>query len=933
MRCCHILLLTFAVVLSAPASAAPRTAPGTAPGAAPLPAQRAKPKPAPQQALAAPFAAPPFRLDRAVQPRAYTLDLTLDPALPNYQGQVAVDLQLLQPQARLVLHAKGLRIGHALAEAGAQRWPLRVQVIDEERIGLLPMGPGGGTARAAAPGGRAARSGAAGAPARLPADLPAGPVRVTVSFVGPLDSQGVYGLFRQQEAGRWYAMSQFQAVGARQAFPLLDEPGWKVPWTVSLTVPDGLKAFANTDAGPPTPAAPGWQRWQFATTPPLPSYLLALAVGPFDVLDAPAQGGTPLRFITPAGRAEEARWAASVTGRVLAWLEDYAGLPYPYAKLDSLAIPVTTGFGAMEHPGLITYESVALLARPGEDTGAFQRQYLPLAAHELAHQWFGNLVTLAWWDDLWLNESFASWLGDKATAAAMPDWGWHTATQRARARAMRADRLVSARSVQQPVDAPADLGNLWDAITYEKGQTVLAMAEHWLGEARFRASLQRYLQRHAWGHASAPDFWAALGAEDPRLPNALRGFVQQPGIPLLRLALDCSPGQPPQLQVRQSRLLPVGSAGRSGAAPRWQVPVVLRSPAGTQRLLVDGPEATLPLPDAGCPAWLQANAGGAGYYRVALPAPLQAALLASGTLDTAETMALLDDALGLHEAGQTSTAQALALLPLGTGAQAPRELAEAAIALLLHLRPLYEASPTGRAAQAQLWQQAFGARAHALGWQARPGDSDDDRLLRARLLPLVADLGQDSVLQQQAQALTQAWLTQREAVSTDLRAAVLASALQADATGTLLPPVLAALQASRDRPERHDLLRALGQARSPAGAQAVQQLLLDPAQDLRETFWPLVQGQAAQADQQLPLLRFIGQHHAALAARVGADDAAWWPALFNRGCSPELPAALQAAFGPAAPGLLGGTLQLQRAQESVALCTAWRTHHGPPPGG
>lgn len=919
MQCRHLVLV--ALALAAPALAAPK------PPAVARPAAIAKPLVAQRQAVSVAPAPAPFRLDRAVQARAYTLDLTLDPALPQYQGQVAIDLLLQQPQARLVLHAKGLRIGHAVAEAGAQRWPLRVQQIDDDRIGLKLAGAA--EQRARNPAGRGpARPSSTNAPT---AHLPSGPLRLSLSFVGRLDSQGSYGLFRQQEAGRWYAMSQFQAVGARQAFPLLDEPGWKVPWTVSLTVPDGLKAFSNTEAAAPTQAAAGWQRWQFATTPPLPSYLLALAVGPFDVLDAPPHGHTPLRFITPAGRADEARWAAGMTGRLLAWLEDYTGLPYPYAKLDSLALPVAPGFGAMEHPGLVTYESVALLARPGEESAAFQRLHLPLAAHELAHQWFGNLVTLAWWDDLWLNESFASWLGDKATAAVMPHWDGHLATQRARARAMRADRLANARSVQQPVEAPADLGNLWDAITYEKGQTVLAMAEHWLGQDRFRAALQRYLGRHAWGHASAQDFWAALDAEDARLPPALRGFVQQPGIPVLRLALACEPGQTPRLHIRQNRLLPVGSAARGQPGAGWQVPLVLRTPAGTQRLLVAGPEATLPLPDATCPAWLQPNDGGQGYYRVALPPALQAGLLASGTLDTAETMALLDDAIGLHEAGDTSTAQALALLPLGAGPQAPRAVVESATQLLLHLAPLYEGQPEGPAARARTWQQHFGARARALGWLPRPGDSDDTQLLRTRLLPLVADLGQDIPLQQQALALAQDVLAGRTALPPELRAAVLASAVQADHNNTLLTPLLAALRASTDRQLRDDLLRALGQSRTAAGAEAVQHLLLDQRQDLRETLWPLLKGQAEQAERQLPLLQFMAQHHAVLAARMGADEAAWWPQLFQRGCRAELAPALQAAFGAAAPHLLGGTLQLQRVQESVALCSAWRQHHGPAP--
>ena len=420
----------------------------------------------------------------------------------------------------------------------------------------------------------------------------------------------MYNLLRQQEAGRWYAMTQFESTGARLAFPLFDELGWKVPWALTLTVPDNLQAFANMPLAEHSPTKPGWKTLRFETTPPLPVYLLAFAVGPFDVVDAglshplPASNGpgpasapasphsaTPMRFIAPAGRGADAAYAAASTGAIVRRLEAYFNQPHPYAKLDSLAVPVTVGFDAMENAGLITYASTVMLAAPGSVTPRFQRDYTAIAAHELAHPWFGNLVTMAWWDDLWLNESFASWLGDRITAELQPGWGWDSAAVMARRDAMRTDRLQSSRRIAEPVHTDDDLAGVWDSITYQKGQAVLAMFEQWLGPDRFRAGVRRYINRHAWGSATAADFSAALAVDEPSLPDALHSFTHQPGIPRVAVEILCDAG-PPRLRLRQSRLLARGSVGRSGAAPAlWQLPMVIRTPGGSSGLLLATPEA------------------------------------------------------------------------------------------------------------------------------------------------------------------------------------------------------------------------------------------------------------------------------------------------------------------------------------------------------
>ncbi len=319
-------------------------------------------------------AAPPMRLAEAVKPLAYQLALTVDPAQPTHTGEVDIDIELAQPQKALQLHAKGLTIRQAWIEIGAKKYPGKSRPFDAERIEL-----------------------------RFPLPtLPAGRARLGLVFSGKQQDTDEDGLFHRREAGDWYAYTQFESTGARLVFPLFDEPGWKVPFKLTLTVPQDLVAVANTAVHHEEPAAPGFKRVEFLPTPPLPSYLLAFAVGPFDVLDAPPAGALPIRFLAPRGRAGEAAYAAGVTARIVERLEAYFDLPYPYGKLDSVALSVPAGFGAMENAGLVTYGAPLLLAAPADVTPRFQRNYVGLAAHELAHQWFGNLVTMRWWDDLWL---------------------------------------------------------------------------------------------------------------------------------------------------------------------------------------------------------------------------------------------------------------------------------------------------------------------------------------------------------------------------------------------------------------------------------------------------------------------------------------------------------------------------------------------------
>src|SRR6266480_3959903 len=356
---------------------------------------------------------------------------------------------------------------------------------------------------------------------------------------------------------------------------------------------------------------------QFAETKPLPSYLVALAVGPMDIIPVGHDDAknTEIRIITPKGHIPDAKYTAADTPDIVNLLEKYFGIPYPYEKLDDVAIPMA-GY-AMEHPGLVTYGSGIILAKPEEMTLQWKTLSTSVIAHELAHQWFGDLVTTSWWNDIWLNEGFASWMANKIVNQYHPEWKMGLTELNGRQDAMTTDALVSSRRVRQPILSNDDIANAFDSITYNKGSALLNMVESYMGPDRFREGIRRYLRQYAWGNATSAEFLEALGGGNAAIAQAFSTFLDQAGVPLVTAQLKCDAGTP-RLELSQQRFLPRGSQGSAGQT--WDIPVCVKYPTGED----DARECTLmtkkaevmPLGKAkGCPEWTYANAGQAGYYR------------------------------------------------------------------------------------------------------------------------------------------------------------------------------------------------------------------------------------------------------------------------------------------------------------------------------
>ena len=840
---------------------------------------------------------PAFRLGDSATPLEYALSLAIDPRAAEFSGEARIALRINRYTNVLWLNATNLTIESARFEQENRTLPVSVVPGGEDFVGLLARGP----------------------------HFAPGIALVTIRYRARYETVGSQGLFRQEDRGDSYVLSQFEPLYARQAFPCFDEPGWKTPWRLTIDAPADDMVVANTPQlnAAPSPGRRGWTRHEFAPTRPLPSYLVALAVGPFDVVDGGTAGAnkTRLRYIALKGRGAETRWAAEVTPRLLELLEEYFGTPYPFDKLDALAIPQTVSFGAMENVGLITYASQLLLATPREETSDFRRRYAAVAAHEMAHMWFGNLVTLAWWDDVWLNEAFASWMADKVLARYRPEWASGWPVHYGRSRALELDRLASARRIRNPVLDKNDVPNAFDSITYQKGAAVLAMFENWFGPDAFREGVRAYLKRHALGNATAEDFIRELGAASGKGADAVavfRAFIEQPGVPLLDVTLDCA--KEPTLVLRQQRLRPVGSA-----APelRWTTPACFRYSGGTQCADIQNGATRIKLDAPACPAWLLANAGGRSYYVPRYESSVGAKLRSQAAeLSADEMVAATIDARVLGESGLLPLGEALAW---GEAAVAhPYYVARLEGVDLLHgLRDAWLTEQEA-AAKRDIIARRVRPLAGELGWNEAPGDSDDLRELRARLLPYAAETEDDGQLRAQARALAGAWLGNREAVPASMTSAVLDTAARFADAETYAQLEGAALAAS-DLRERHYLLAALAKTRDEKLRGRALGLTLRNDVNGRDADELLYNALADDANRRAGF-DFLRANYDALVAKLPHSSLAWLLAPLGDLCTRPERDLFAGFFKERAKSLYGGPRHYQQSLERIDLCIAARNH-------
>jgi aminopeptidase N len=685
---------------------------------------------APLRAQDAPPPVPQGKLTDAVTPFAYRLDLTVDPAAARFTGHVEIDGSLHAPSRFVYLHGRDLAMHALTATVGGKVYVGAWQQVDPTGVALITF---------AAP-------------------LPAGFVTFRFDYDAGFQD-GPSGLFHVKVGDAWYSWSQFESIDARAAYPGFDQPGYKQPFTVTLRTPTGLTAVSNAPETGVTQEA-GLDVHHFAPTAPLPTYLLAMMVGPFATVSGAVpptpERATPLplRIVSTRPNAGQLNFALTNSQPIIADLERYFGAPFPFPKLDQITTPIMPG--AMENAGADLYQDSLLVLNDQASTGQ-KREFGMVVSHELSHQWFGDLVTPAWWDDIWLNESFANWMGYRIGNEWRPDLGIGAGAVAEAFAAMNTDALLAGRPIHQPIARNAEIDAAFDSITYGKGGQVVAMIAGFMGDDKFRDGVRRHMAAHAHGNATSAQFFGAMAevAGDPRILPAMQSFTDQQGVPLLTFA-----GSDGHYTVTQSRYARLGTTAPD---THWGVPMCLRLGAARQCSLLDTAAMPLTLTGAGSgDGALMPNAGGTGYYRFELPrADWDRLIAVSAQLPGGEGLALADSLRASFMAGRAHASQ-LAELARVMAANPDSHASEAA---LDGLEMLDATGMLDRAAseayrrfvvtlyRPQLAQYGFDARANAY-----PGEDAERSQRRVQIIGKLSGTARDAGVRRQLVEATTAWL-------------------------------------------------------------------------------------------------------------------------------------------------------------------------------
>lgn len=847
---------------------------------------------------------PSGQLPEGVTPVRYTLAMTVDPSQERFSGEVRIQLQTAAPTRQIWLHGNELRVESAeILREGAEPITGAWSQVDDNGLAVL----------------------------RLDAVLAAGESTLVIRYDAPFN-RALRGLYRVDESGDAYAFTQFEAISARLAFPCFDEPRFKTSFEATLTVRAADVAAFNTPEVDRQDAGEGMVRVRFAPTQPLPTYLLAMAVGPLDVVEHAALPATevrphalPFRGLAARGRGAEMAFAMEHTGALVEALERYFGMPYPYEKLDIVAVPDFAA-GAMENAGLITFRDTLLLLAPEAPIGQ-QRAYAYVMAHELAHQWFGNLVTLEWWDDLWLNEAFATWMGFKIQDEVFPEHNGSLRMLSGVHAAMGTDSLVSARQIRQPIETSHDIRNAFDSITYRKGGGTLAMFERYLGADVFRAGVQAYMREHAHGTATYVDLLRALGAAAGRDVEApFSTFLFQPGLPFVQVAVSCE--GTPSVALNQSRYLPVGSSGSTEQT--WRLPVCVRYGVGqevkTACTLMTEAQASLEL--EGCPDWLMPNADGAGYYRFSMAADDLEKLQDRGfsQLTPAEQMAVAD-ALGAAFRNGTVTVPDLLESTSPLAASPIRSVATMPMGIHAFLRDRV-VDEGDRAKVTRASSRLYAPVARRLGWNVRRGEDSETTLLRANVLNHMALFVEDARIRREAVRRAEAYLgmgrrgdgeIHTDAVDPNLVGIVLAVAVQ-ERGEAMFDALLERFGNTSDSLLRGRILAALAHTHDEALAERARALALSDDLRTNEVMRPLYV-QSDMPETREATWAWVVTHFDAL-SRVLETGSGRLISSGNAFCSAEGAAQVEAFFTPRIEQIPGGPRTLATTLERVRLCGA-----------
>lgn len=861
--------------------------------------------------------APQGRLPGWAVPQSYQLAFKVDPAQQDFSGTTTIKVKLTQASDHLWLDGAELKVSKVTITDAAGKAHAGKYVSVDPKAGVVRVDFGS---------------------TLKPQDL-----TVKFEYTAPLNAQ-LQGLYKVTAKGQPYAMTQMEPISARFAFPSFDEPGFKTPFDISVTVPDSEKVVANTQQVKEQAAGKGWKTVTFAQTLPLPTYLVAFAVGPWDIVAGPdispdAYRSKPLKLrgIAAKGEGHRMEHVLGETPSIIHALENYYGFGYPFDKLDLLAAPDFSA-GAMENAGLVTFRDWLLLIDKDSPAKNVQGSF-NVNAHELAHQWTGDTVTTEWWNDIWLNEAFATWMQQKVTMEVHPEYRADLDRVRGAQGAMNSDSLVSARSIRQPITGNGDIMTAFDGITYQKGASVLGMFENYVGEKTFQKGMRAYIQQHKFGNATAIDLVDSIATAADKgdaFKHAFKSFLNQSGVPYVATKLEQKDGKT-VLQLSQSRYLPVGSSG--DAQRIWGVPVCVRyGTAGGSKVaceMLDKATGSMTLADASKPTWVMPNANASGYYRFSLDKSALGSLATQiGKLSDAEQLAYADAVGASFRHGDLDAGDVMmALRPLTSS-----KVREVATAPLGQLNWIYRhvASNDAQRERVAAWTKAaYLPKLEQLGYQRKAGESEDASLLRSTLAGALAF--DYKVPEVRAALLKQGEAALKPKADGQLDLAAADPDLLGDALGvavqehgkSAVDALIAELPKTSDPSLRNGILAGLSQVDDPALTEQVRDFALTKPVKVGEMGMLLMGGRDT-ATQRDAMWNWFTAHYAQILGRTGSFSGGRLPALAGAGgCTPAEGDRLQAFFKDRANDAAGIARGLAQTSESIQLCSALKAKQDP----
>ena len=727
------------------------------------------------------------RLPATVTPDQYDLAFDVNLTAARFEGLETIKVTLAEPSRRIVLNALDIQFHDVTISAGGQAQKATVVLNEATQTAALTVAK----------------------------EIAAGPADIHVSYTGILNDK-LRGFYLSNANGRSYAVTQFESTDARRAFPSFDEPAFKATFSVALTIDQSDTAISNGQLISDTPGPrAGRHTLKFSETPKMSTYLVAMAVGNFRCLDGGAEG-VPIRICATPDKTDLGHIALEAAGRILTFYNGYYTIKYPFKKLDVVAVPDFAA-GAMENTAAIFYREVDLLADSKTASVANVQRIWSVLAHEMAHQWFGDLVTMEWWDDLWLNEGFATWMEKRPLAAMKPEWRMDVEAVLDTQKAMNLDSLASTRAIHTAVETPDEIEGSFDTIAYEKGASVLRMIEGYVGADVFRNGVNAYIGAHAYGNATSADFWNAMTkASGKPIDQILPTFVNQPGVPVVNVKLTCDSAPPSLAATTERFFIDPAMAKVVRSTPTWQLPLCIKTPdRGSSCQVLNSSQASVTVTSPACPPWTFVNAGATGYFRSAY-APQMIGRFASDiatAFTEPERLTIVGDEWAMVRAGRQSVANYLTLAA-GFGHEHSRGVLEEVSSRLLFVRD-YLTSGETRQKYEQFMQSLFGPLYRELGLDASNQDTDDRRELRATVVQTLDLGGNDARLATEVRAALEKSLSGGAPMDASVAKAVaMVAARHGDKA--LWDELLSASQKANSPAERYRYLYALGAFEDPA---------------------------------------------------------------------------------------------------------------------